>query len=40
LRIIVDDPIKQLGLRMCDPDLALVALNDPRACRDDIPPPC
>ena len=39
MRIIVDDPNKQLGLRMCDPDPALVTLNDPRACRDDIPIP-
>ena len=39
LRIIVDNPDKQLGLRMCDPDPALVTLNDPRACRDDIPIP-
>jgi type IV fimbrial biogenesis protein FimT len=44
LRIIVDDPnpadpTKPRGLRMCDPDLALVALSDPRACGDGIPPP-
>ena len=39
LRIIVDNPDKQLGLRMCDPDPALVTLNDPRACKDDIPIP-
>jgi len=37
LRIIVDDPNppaagKPRGLRMCDPDPALAALADPRAC--------
>ena len=37
LRIIVDDPNppaagKPRGLRMCDPDPALAAMNDPRAC--------
>lgn len=36
LRIIIDDaptdPAKPRGLRMCDPDTGLKALNDPRAC--------
>jgi type IV fimbrial biogenesis protein FimT len=37
LRIVIDDvgnadPTKRHGLRMCDPDPALAALSDPRAC--------
>jgi type IV fimbrial biogenesis protein FimT len=37
LRIVIDDvgkadPTKRHGIRMCDPDPALAAMSDPRAC--------